>query len=219
MRSFVIVVLGSLALSGAASAQSAQPTQDSKGYAEVVAQSSFGNVTSQSFGGEFGVTVVPNIQVFVDAGMVHNIATANISASAQQIAGALSQSQSNVGYTVKQPVTFGVVGAKYLVPMQGKTQPYVMAGAGVARVKQDVAFTVGGTDVTGSLSQPQYGSIALGSDLSGSLTKPMIEIGGGVAWNVWQQGVLDFQYRYGRIFADDGGINVSRAGIGLGIRF
>jgi hypothetical protein len=31
--------------------------------------------------------------------------------------------------------------------------------------------------------------------------------------------VLDLQFRYGRIMADDSGINVSRAGIGVGERF
>src|SRR5580693_9090698 len=116
MRSFIVVVLGSLAFSGVASAQS---TQDSKGYAEVVAQSAFGNVTSQSFGGEFGYTIASQLQVFVEAGSIGNVATADIGASAQQIAGAIAQVQSNVGYTVKQPVTFGVAGVKYLVPVSG----------------------------------------------------------------------------------------------------
>jgi opacity protein-like surface antigen len=218
MRVSMAGVLVWIACSGVAQAQSAAPSP-SRGYVEVVAQSALGNVTSQSFGGEFGVTIVPNIQVFVEAGMVHNIATADISASAQQIAGALSQVQTNVGYTVKQPVTFGVAGLRYLIPVTGGMQPYVMAGIGLAKVSQNAAFTVGGTDVTGSLSQPQYGSITLGSDLTGSFTKPMFTLGGGVALSVWQQVVVDLQYRYGRILAEDGGINVSRAGIGLGVRF
>jgi opacity protein-like surface antigen len=218
MRVSMAGVLVWMACSGVAQAQSAAQSP-SRGYVEVVAQSALGNVTSQSFGAEFGVTVVPNIQVFVEAGMVHNIATADISASAQQIAGALSQVQTNVGYTVKQPVTFGVAGVKYLIPATGSLQPYVMAGIGVARVSQNVAFTVGGADVTSALSQPQYGSMALGSDLSGSFTKPMFTLGGGVALSVWHQVVVDLQYRYGRILAEDSGINVSRAGVGFGVRF
>jgi opacity protein-like surface antigen len=218
MRLSVVFMLGTLASSGVASAQSAPPPA-SKGYVEGVAQSALSNVTSQSFGGELGVTVMPNVQVFVEAGMVHNVATPDISTSAQQIAGALSQTQTNVLYSVKQPVTFGVAGVKYVVPMTGKAQPYLMGGGGLAKVKQDVTFTVGGTDVTGNLSQGQYGNITLGSDLSGSFTKPMFVVGGGVAWPVWQQVVIDFQYRYGRIFADDGGISVSRAGIGIGVHF
>jgi opacity protein-like surface antigen len=216
MRSLLVAVLGSLVISRAAAAQ---PPQESKGYAEVVAQSSFGNVTSQSFGAEFGFTVMPNVQIFGELGRMNNIATEDISTAAQQVAGALAQVQSNVGYTVKQPVTFGVAGVRYVVPTSAKVQPYVMAGAGIAKVTQNAAFTVAGSDVTANLSQVQYGGITLGSDLSGSFTKPMLSIGGGVAWPVSQQIVLDFQYRYGRIFADDGGINVSRAGIGFGVRF
>ena len=104
---------------------------------------------------------------------------------------------------------------KVVVPTAGTLRPYVLGGGGVASVKQDVAFTVGGTDVTSNL--PQLG-VTLGSDLSGTFTKPMVVAGGGVMWP-WQRLVVDLQYRYGRIFADDGGINVSRAGVGIGFRF
>jgi opacity protein-like surface antigen len=90
-----------------------------------------------------------------------------------------------------------------------------MAGVGVAKVKQDVAFTIGGTDVTSNLQQ--FGTV-LGTDLSGDFTKPMLTLGGGVAYPI-RRLVLDFQYRFGRIFAEDAGINVNRAGIGIGVRF
>jgi hypothetical protein len=38
-------------------------------------------------------------------------------------------------------------------------------------------------------------------------------------WTPTARLVLDLQFRYGRIFAEDGGINVSRAGVGIGVRF
>jgi opacity protein-like surface antigen len=91
-----------------------------------------------------------------------------------------------------------------------------MGGGGVAQVKQNVTFSVGGADVTGNLTP--YG-VVLGTDLSGKVTKGMAVAGAGVMWSAWQRLVLDFQYRYGRIFTDGQGINVSRAGIGLGVRF
>ena len=47
----------------------------------------------------------------------------------------------------------------------------------------------------------------------------MLTLGGGVAWPLWQRVVVDFQYRYGRIFTEDQGTNVNRAGVGLGVRF
>ncbi len=92
-------------------------------------------------------------------------------------------------------MAFGNVGVRWLIPVaDSKIQPYVMAGGGIAKVSQNATFTVGGTDVTGNLSQ--Y-NIVLGSDLSGSFTKPMFVLGGGVAYPVWQQLVLDFQFRFG----------------------
>ena len=87
----------------------------------------------------------------------------------------------------------------------------------MASVKQDVTFTVGGSDVTSTLAS-QYG-VQLGSDLSGTFTKPMVVAGAGAMWPAWQHLVVDIQFRFGRIFAEDGGINVSRAGIGIGVRF
>ena len=207
--------MGMMALASVAGAQT--PAAADRGYAEVALQSAFGNVTSQSYGGEVGVTVAPNVQLFAEAGMVRDVATASIGAAAQTIAGALSQTQPNVAFRVKQPVTFGVAGVKFVVPTAGTIRPYVLAGGGVASVKQDVTFTVGGSDVTSNLAT-QFG-VQLGSDLSGSFTKPMIVAGAGAMWPAWQRLVVDFQFRFGRILAEEGGINVSRAGIGLGLRF
>jgi hypothetical protein len=46
----------------------------------------------------------------------------------------------------------------------------------------------------------------------------MLSLGGGVTLPVWRQLMLDFQYRYGRIFTDQA-IVAQRAGVGLGIKF
>ena len=220
MRSFVALIVGALALSSVAQAQTATggaAAEPGTGYIEGVAHSAFGNVTSQSYGAELGVTIVPGLQVFAEGGQIQNVATADISASAQKIAGFLSQSQNGtVSWSVKQPVTFFAAGARYLIPTAVSVQPYVMGGFGMAKVKQQVAFLIGGSDVTSNLQQ--YG-VQLGTDLSGDFTKPILIIGGGVAWPVWQRVVLDFQYRYGRIMADDGAITAQRAGLGVGVRF
>ena len=80
-----------------------------------------------------------------------------------------------------------------------------------------LVFTIGGTDVTSSLATT-YG-VQLGTDLSGSYTKPMIVAGAGAMWQGWQRLVVDAQFRFGRILAEDSGVNVSRAGIGVGVRF
>ena len=230
MRRVLVLMTGMFALAGGvASAQGGAgappPAAGGTGYVEGVAQSAFGNVTSQSYGAEAGVTILPGLQVFVEGGRIGDVANAAIiGVAAQTIAAYLTRTQSGVvSYSVKQPATFGLVGLKYLIPLSssgrspiGKAQPYIMAGGGIARVQNNVAFTIGGTDVTANLQQ--YG-VLLGTDLSGSVTKAMLTLGGGVTVPVWRQLILDFQYRYGRIFTDDEAIVAQRAGVGLGIKF
>jgi len=217
MRSFLALLVGVVTLGGVAQAQTGAVSDPaSRGYVEGVAQSAFGNVTSQSFGGEVGITILPSVSVFLEAGRVNDVTTAQLGAAAQTIGGALALTQATAAYHVKEPTTFGVLGAKYVVPTTGKLRPYVMAGGGIAHVSQNATFLVGGTDVTSTLAT--YG-VTLGSDLSGSFTKPMMVVGGGAMYPAWQSLVIDIQYRYGRVFADGGGINVSRIGVGVGVRF
>jgi opacity protein-like surface antigen len=59
----------------------------------------------------------------------------------------------------------------------------------------------------------------LGTGLSGSETKGMFSLGAGLVWPVWQKLVVDFQYRYGRVFTSGEGLNLNRAGVGIGVRF
>jgi hypothetical protein len=218
MKVTVAAVVAWTLFAGPAHAQS-QGAPD-KGYVEAVGQSSFGSVTSQSFGAEAGIAIKPQLQVFVEGGRTRDVSTSALSSAAKTIAGALAAVAANSGYSVKEPVTFFDAGLRFsFYPSgAGKLDPYVLAAFGAATVKQDVRYTVGGNDVTSTLAQDPY-LIVLGSDLSGSFTKPMLVVGGGVAYPVWKQLVLDFQLRYGRIFAEDQGINVGRAGLGVGVRF
>jgi opacity protein-like surface antigen len=215
MRILVATVFGAALLGGVAHAQSA-PSEPGSWYLEGIAQSAFGNVTSQSFGAEAGITVLPAVQVFVDAGKVRDAATTDIGANAQTIADFLTQTQTGVAFKVREPVTFGLAGVRYALPVTSPVEPYVLGGFGVASVTKDVTFTVGGTDVTGNIGQ--YG-VVLGSDLAGSVRKPMMSLGGGVVWPAWERLVVDFQYRYGRIFTPNQGLNVNRLGAGIGVRF
>lgn len=217
MKTSIALVIVWMALARGAYAQSpaATSTASSKGYVEAVAQSAFSNVTSQSFGGELGVTLGDGLQLFVEGGMIRDAATSDISSGATQVALALGALQpAGVSYAVKEPVSFGVAGLRYLFPGSARVQPYVLAGGGVARVKKDVRFQLDGVDASSSLAQ----YVTLGSDLSGTTTKPMLSVGAGAVWSVWQRLIVDFQYRYGRIF-DDTPINTSRAGAGIGVRF
>ena len=65
------VVVGALTLSAMPAVAVAQttaantPPPASRGYVEVTAQSAFGHVTSQAYGGEFGYGLTNDIQLFV----------------------------------------------------------------------------------------------------------------------------------------------------------
>ncbi len=215
MKTSIAAVLVWTAFATAAHAQSpggTPPSAPTRGYAEVVAQSAFGNVTSQSFGGEIGITVRPGIQVFVDAGMIRDAAPAALGVTAQTIAAGIAAAAGSADFRVKQPVTFGVAGLKYVVTSSGtKAEPYILVGGGVANVKRDVAFSTPAGDVN------QF--VTLGGDLSGSETKGMVSLGAGVGLPLFRALMIDLQYRYGRIFTSGGGLNANRAGIGIGVRF
>jgi opacity protein-like surface antigen len=198
-----------------ARAQTPAATAD-RGYAEAVAESSFSNVTSQSYGAEVGFTVQPSLQVFGSFGNMRNLATDELSTSAQTIASALSQLQSgSVSFTAKEPATFFVGGVRYRFTLTStKLTPYVSGGLGIASVSKDVKFFINGSDASSTL--PQY--VTLGSDVSGSESKLMFTLGGGVVWPAWQQLIVDLHYVYSHISTDTA-ISVSRVGAGLGVRF
>jgi len=199
----------------AAGAQTAAAMGE-RGYVEAVAESAFSNVTSQSYGAEIGVTVQPSLQVFGSFGNMRNVATDELSTSAQTIASALSQLQSgSVSFTAKEPATFFVGGLRYRFAVASPNlKPYVSGGVGIASVTKDVKFFINGSDASSIL--PQY--VTLGSDVSGSESKLMFTLGGGVVWPAWRQLIVDLHYVYSHISTDTP-ISVSRAGVGLGVKF
>lgn len=214
MRFSILLTLAVSAAAASAQAQPAQGKSDQPYYAEIVAHSAFGNVVSQSYGFEFGANVKPNLDVFVEVGHTRDASTPARSASALKIANALTTLQpAAVSYTAKEPVTFGGVGVRYRIQAEGRVHPYVLGGGGFALVNNNSTFLLGGQAADIS----QY--VSLGSDLTGSLTKPMITLGAGVVMPVHGKIVFDLQYRFGRIFAGDSSIDLNRVGAGLGVRF
>ena len=222
MRTFLLLMSGAIVLSGVADAQTrtaAAPPSPAveKGYVEGVAQSAFGNVTTQSYGVEVGATVRHDLQVFAEFGRIKDVADTTFTGGAGAIANALAQLQpAAVGFSARRPVIFVAGGVKYRPPTTLKVQPYVLGGFGFATVKNDVAFTLAGSETSAS-ALAQY--VTFGSDLSGQSTKPLLTLGAGVTWPIWQALLLDFQYRFGRIFTDEQATTTNRAGIGFGVRF
>jgi len=218
------VLICSAALGGVARAQGGAPAAPAaiadKGYVEIVGQSATGNVTSQSFGVEAGVAISSRLMVFVEAGKTNDVSPQALGTAAQRIAGSLSQTLSNVEFTVKEPATFVDAGIRYslLPPGESRIRPYVMGGYGIARLQKNVRFSVGGTDVTDNLTQPPY-YVTLGTDLTGTASSGMLMGGGGVTVPVVTRLQFDFQVRVGHILAEDEAITVFRVGAGIGIRF
>jgi opacity protein-like surface antigen len=215
MRRALSLSVGMLMIAVAVRAQTPAAAVPDRGYVQAVADSAFGNVTSQSFGAEVGVTVRPDLQVFGAFGNIRDVATAELGAAAQTIAGALSQLQpGTVTYSVKEPVTFFVGGVRYRIATSSKVKPYVAAGAGVGMVSKDVKFLINGSEATSTLSQ----LVTLGSDVSGDESKLMITVGGGVVYPVWRQLFVDLHYHFAHISTQTS-ITVNRVGLGLGISF
>ena len=220
MKSLGAMLAAAAVLSGTAWAQGATTTsvQDYElGYVEGVLQSAFGSVTSQSFGAEGGINLARRLSVLAEFGYTRDTAPDSLGARAQIIAAYLTQVQAaSVTYQVRQPVWFFQGGVRYAIPYSDRIEPYVLVGAGVASVKHDVRFTVGGTDVTDSLGT--Y-FVVLGSDLSGSETAPILTFGGGVVWNYRRQLFFEANYRFSHVLTDTEGTSINRLGIGVGTRF
>jgi opacity protein-like surface antigen len=215
MKRILAGVVGMLIASGAAYAQ----TSDATFYLQGMVQSAFGNVTSQSYGAEGGYFITPHIAAFAEVGHVLDTAPSELGAAAQKIASGLAQqTSSTVGYSVRQPVSFGAAGIRYGFAGTPKVQPYVLGGFGGASVKKDVTFTVGGTDVTSSLGSAPYYT-TLGTDLAGTVTRPMFEIGGGLNYHAIASLRIDLGYRYSRVFTDPSATDVNRVGVGIGMTF
>jgi opacity protein-like surface antigen len=215
----ILLLTATTVLGGAAQAQTITASTPPQGgrYVQFVAHSAFGDAPSQSYGAELGINVWRHVQVFAVGGRTSNVAPLALGDHAQLIAGYLQRTQNGaISFMAEEPVAYGAAGLRYVIPTRSRAEPYVMGGAGVANVSRNVHFLVAGADVTSNMAS--YG-VTLGSDLSGSATNPILHFGGGVTWPLWKPLRLDFQYRFGRIFAGDRRINTQLAGAGLGVWF
>lgn len=184
------------------------------GYAEATFGSTFGHKASTSVGAEGGY-FIGDFGAFGEVGRMNDVATSQIGAKAQLIAGAI-----NATFQAKQPVTyFGAGVVKRFSTLQHVT-PYALFGIGGARVSNRVTFAVAGSDVTGQLDQL---GVQLGADLSGSYTKLFITLGAGAHMALTSRVIADFSYRYGRIgqnaASESNAIATNRLQFGVGAKF
>ena len=168
------------------------------------------------FGVEAGYKINKNIQIDAEGFWMQDAITRARLDAATGLATSLTSSLGkSTTITVTAPTTYGGGGLKFFIPMDGNVHPYVALGAGVAKIAYTPTFTVGGADVTTSLST--YG-ITLGSDFTGDVTK--VAITGGLGVQIERNRLaIDIGIRLTSIQTDSQSTNVLRAHVGLGYKF
>jgi opacity protein-like surface antigen len=178
---------------------------------------------------EGGVRVAPHVMVFGDLGRFQNV-QADLTPSLNNTVTAL---QTNQGVSVTGsgtlPAVYSIGGVRLEVPVSNLFLPYVLGGAGIARLNPTQQFSfVSGTMPDGS--SPSVGdNVTPGLMSSGALTtlSPstafMYTLGGGVQVPIASRWVVDAAYRYSRIAADTtlsaAPLNTNGMTFGIGYRF
>lgn len=218
MKRFVIAAV-LLSLAGVASAQTPAPAEPSRGYVSVLGGGNFGNQSSGTFGGEVGYTVMPNIEVFGEAGRITNAATSGMQDSVGVVAKYLGTlGKGSASGSTQAPVNFGGAGLRYVVDLGTPFQPYVAFSVGVANVEKKPSFIVNGVDVTSSLASAPY-NVNLGADVQSKANSLYFGVGGGVRARFGSRLMADAGVRYGRISNDGSPINTLRVYGGVGFCF
>jgi opacity protein-like surface antigen len=222
-RVATLCVLSTLSAAAAAHAQATQTTTapgatgaDARLYAEVHGGPTLGHKSDTFVGGEVGLRLIEGLDVLIEGGHMGNVGTSKLDADAALIAGFLGGTVSSTAFVVNY-ANFGVRYRLSLFPM---AHPYVLFGAGLAKVTTEATFAVNGTVI-----DPAQFGVQLGGDLSGSNNKTMIVAGGGVNVPFMGRFFADLGYRYGHILPKtenvetDKGIKTQRVVLGVGVRF
>jgi len=200
--------LAVLALALTASAASAQGTSDETGYVQGFGGFSFGTAKSGGvFGGEVGVNVMENLQVYGTIGRFTNITPDSLQDALDNDFEPACEDifQANCEAEAKVRATFLTAGVKYLFPTASGIRPYVAGGLGFVSYKIKI-------------EEVDFGDITDEFTDDPSDTSAVFEIGGGVAVPVGTNMQFDAGYRLLKIFEDETD-PVSRVYGGFGIRF
>jgi len=166
-------------------------------------------------GGELGLRVSDHIDFFGEGVWLQDVATRRRLGLASEVASILQTSQGSAASgTIVAPAVCVDAGARFTLT-GGRVRPYVVLGAGMARMTLKPTFTLAGSNVTANLTT--YG-VTLGSDLSGESTEPAFTGGLGVLMGQGRW-YLDGGLRATRIQAVDEGITAVRGTITFGLRF
>jgi hypothetical protein len=183
MRRFLTaaIVVACLVSARPAAAQvssNSPPSPDEGWFLMMVAGAGSVHRAAALVGGELGYRVSERIEIFGQGIGMQNVATKEQVDQASQIGTFLHLSQGGTVTSAIDAPAWYVGGAlRIMLGSNGRVRPFVVAGAGAARLTLQPSFTLSGADVTASL--PQYG-VTVGSDLTGTFTEPAFDGGGGV---------------------------------------
>jgi len=201
MRAMIVVGAMLLSTSGPLFAQS-------RGYVELgggIAASP--DATSGNVVGEAGVRVAPSLFVFGDVGQFHNLQPSLVQPTVDLTDALLAVNGVALTGTARVPAWYSLGGIRYVAQAHSGVAPYVLAGAGVARLTPAAQFTYqsgplgdappsAGADVTSQL-------VTLGDFAQpAASTAFMIAAGGGVEVPVAPHVTVDVGYRLSRINTD-----------------
>jgi hypothetical protein len=158
----------------------------------------------------------PNLALSVEGGWMSSVVNGHQVDSAAALASYLAQTQGQpASATVKSPAGYGAVNLRYAFHKKTRYHLYALVGGGFGVPSPKTTFTLGGTDVTGSVGQ--YG-VAVGKDLAGSSVGGLLNLGVGAMFphGRW---VGDVSYRFTPIFATGHTTPVSRFSFGIGRKF
>ena len=168
------------------------------------------------FGGEAGIRVFHNVDVFIEGGVDSDGITRRRVDLTSSFATLLQKSTGKTATSsVTAPLKFGLAGVRYVIDLNGDFHAYVLAEGGRASLEYKPRIFLNGSDVTDSLAT--YGA-TLGSDLASTEAVPAF--GGGVGvWYTRGSLFVDASLRLLSIQTASQSTNLTRAHIGLGVRF
>jgi hypothetical protein len=174
----------------------------------------------QNVGGLGGVQVgrrlSSRLDVFGEAVYLQDVVTRRRNESADTLAAFLTQAQGKTAdANVTIPAWSFVGGARFFLTGPRSVRPYIEGSAGASHVTLQPAFTLAGADVTTTLGQ--YG-VTLGSDLTGTATKPTFAGGFGVSTMLGKFS-LDTSVRVFSIQLDGQAANAIALAVGIGRKF
>jgi hypothetical protein len=172
--------------------------------------------TASIAGGELGVRVFHNLDVFVEGGYDKDgVPRRRVDLTNTLVPILTKASGKTATASITAPVKFGLGGLRYVFDVTNDFHAYVLAEGGKASIEYKPRYFVNGTDVTDSLAT--YG-ITLGSDLVSTEAVPAY--GGGFGfWYTKGYVYVDASLRLLSLQTASQSTNLTRAHIGLGLRF